>query len=240
MMHVQDDRLQEYIDDVLGGGARDEVERHLSSCAECRESVQQTRALLTALSRLPRGIAPERDLLAGIHTAIDAAAPGGQNAINRTTDRVRTPRPGSGRAFWDRPLRSMRLQLAVAATLLVAATSALTVYALLSRERDSGTTSAAAPALAPEQFHLVEANYIAATTELEAVLRTQLDALPPETARIVEENLRLIDAALAETRAALRGAPGDAVLSDMVVAAYEKKLELLRRAAAAPVIRGGI
>lgn len=61
--------------------------------------------------------------------------------------------------------------------------------------------------------------------------RTQLDSA---TVRIVEENLRLIDTAVRQARAALAGDPASGFLSGRLSNALEKKVELLRTAAMLP------
>jgi hypothetical protein len=217
--------LQDYVDGVLGAPASNEVERHVAMCPECFEAVEKLRALLGDISKLPRRISPRRDLLPGIHAAIDA-------------DKVRPLRVAP---LGGRTLRSARYQLAAAALVLLVLSSAAT--ALLMRARgwtgDAALVGTSAlPAMAPDEFRVLEANYVTATTELERVLRDQRAALAPETVRILEENLAIIDRALAEANTALHGDPGNRALSEMVVAAYEKKLDLLRRAADVPMRRG--
>jgi hypothetical protein len=49
---------------------------------------------------------------------------------------------------------------------------------------------------------------------------------------VVEQNLEITDQAISELRDALRQRPGDPGLALMLRAAWEKKLDLLRRAAA--------
>ena len=58
--------------------------------------------------------------------------------------------------------------------------------------------------------------------------------LDPATVRVLEENLRIIDRALTEARAALRSDPGNPVLEELLLATHRKRLDLLRGAA-----RGG-
>ena len=79
-------------------------------------------------------------------------------------------------------------------------------------------------------LNAVEQRYRAAASELETLLAAQRDSLTPETIRLVEDNLRVIDAALGEARAALREDPANPALTDLVRSAYEKKIDLLRHA----------
>lgn len=61
--------------------------------------------------------------------------------------------------------------------------------------------------------------------------RAQLD---PATVKIVEDNLRLIDAAVKQARAALVRDPASGFLTDQLNGVLEKKVELLRTAAMLP------
>jgi len=61
--------------------------------------------------------------------------------------------------------------------------------------------------------------------------KTQLD---PATVAIIEKNLQIIDAAIAQSRAALAKDPASMLLSDQLTHALDKKVELLRTAALLP------
>jgi hypothetical protein len=228
-MHPGADRLQDYLDDLLCREDRAELEAHLAGCRDCTAEVLGERELRRALADLPRAITPERDLLAGINAAIDAAE--GDVAFARAPDvqplRARAPR----RSFGDRSISSVRFALAAAALVLIALTATITM--LLTRE--PGTRPLArgdAPATDPvvREVLAAEQSYVAAGDELELALASARSQLDPATVRLVEANLRVIDAALAEARAALRGEPDNAALARLLQAAHEQKLALLRRA----------
>jgi hypothetical protein len=61
--------------------------------------------------------------------------------------------------------------------------------------------------------------------------KTQLDS---STVAIIEKNLQIIDAAIAQSRAALAKDPASMLLSDQLTHALDKKVELLRTAALLP------
>jgi anti-sigma factor RsiW len=61
--------------------------------------------------------------------------------------------------------------------------------------------------------------------------RTQLDSA---TIAVIERNLRIIDAAIAQSKAALLKDPASMLLSDQLTRALDKKVELLRTAAMLP------
>jgi anti-sigma factor RsiW len=203
--HVDEDRLQDYVDDVLAETERAEVERHVTVCETCAGEVRALRALLGDIATLPRQIAPERNLLPDIHSAIGNGSLGG------------------------RTLHSVRPLLAAAAVILVALSSAVTAW--LMRERSETDNAPAIATTEHDEFLRSEAHYVSATEDLAAVVRAQKNQLSPETLRIVEQNIAVIDAALQEARDALSADPGNVALSQIVLATYEKKLDLLRRAA---------
>lgn len=74
-----------------------------------------------------------------------------------------------------------------------------------------------------------EARFLAASQELLAGLEAQ--DLAPETMEIVRRNLDVIDAAIAELQAALERDPGNGELTRMLLATYQRKIELLEQAA---------
>jgi len=61
--------------------------------------------------------------------------------------------------------------------------------------------------------------------------RTQLDS---STVAIIEKNLQIIDAAIAQSKAALAKDPASRLLSEQLTHALDKKVELLRTAALLP------
>lgn len=218
-IHIEDDQLQDYLDGLLPDAKRAEVERHLGVCAACFRAERDLRNVLQEISALPTTIQPERDLRPAIHARIDAA--------------------GRSRVL-DRTIGSARWALAAAALLLVTTTSALTWLLMRNSTAETELVASGAWPDAAERFRVVEANYIAATNELEQTLQEQRTQLAPETVQLLEENLTIIDRALAEASAALRADPSNLALSEMLVAAYEKKLDLLRRAAQPAPTRGGV
>jgi len=79
----------------------------------------------------------------------------------------------------------------------------------------------------------VQADVDRATEELSRILAAERDRLRPETVALLERNLAVIDAAIAESRAALARDPANAELHRLFSAAARQKVELLRWAARA-------
>lgn len=83
----------------------------------------------------------------------------------------------------------------------------------------------------PVSFRRSESAYLRTIAELRATLRSQRDVLRPETIAVVEHSLSVVDTAIDEARAALLSDPSNATLVDLLTASYERKVDLLRRAA---------
>jgi hypothetical protein len=86
-----------------------------------------------------------------------------------------------------------------------------------------GSLTLGAPALAV-------ASYRDAAADLERTFDAGRATLRPETMRVIEENLRTIDAAIAQADSALRRDPGSAYLNQYLAETMQRKLKLLRRA----------
>jgi hypothetical protein len=79
----------------------------------------------------------------------------------------------------------------------------------------------------------VEQEYGQAIEELERTFDAGRSQLDPRTVRVVEENLRAIDEAIAEARAALARDPANGYLYRHLDQTMTKKVDLLRRATGA-------
>lgn len=242
--HPPNAQLHDCMDGLLGEAERRTLEQHVRACEVCRAELEALQALAARLAALPRTIAPEADLLPGIHARIrwgaasvsSPSSPGGfGSAANPAAHRQHPGSRTRSLRFDARRLIRRRHPLAAAALLLIALGAVLAL--LIERDparppvaggagHESGAVSRAAA------FRALDARYTAAARELLAELETLEDALPPGTLAIVRENLRAIDRALDEARLATASDPDDARLARLILAAHEKKLDLLRRAAA--------
>ena len=224
------DRLSEYVDGDLDAATRAALDAHLATCADCRA----TRDELEAVVVRARGLdyrEPRRDLWTRIEAGIT--------------------RSGSGAV---RPTRRRRVvtlsltRLAVAAG-VVAAVVGGTTWAIATRRvapaqteargidsthpagaGEGGSLTLGAPALAV-------ASYREAAADLERTFDAGRATLRPETTRIIEENLRTIDRAIAQADSALRRDPGSAYLNQYLADTMQRKLKLLRRAVEITVAR---
>jgi len=83
----------------------------------------------------------------------------------------------------------------------------------------------------PSQSDAVYGKEIEMLQNIVSQRRTQLDS---STVAIIERNLRIIDAAINQSRAALARNPASMLLSQQLTHALDKKVELLRTAVMLP------
>lgn len=211
------------------------VEEHLEGCARCREEVEAIREILRRAADLPRGIEPGRDLWPGVEARIRA---GGAEPAGEEGDAVEGPT-----ATGPIPdLRRAAPWLAAAAAVLVALTAGATLWIAggpggVPGPEATGVASGPATDTARETSAVlteaarVEAGYRPLVDRLGGVLERQGDRLPPETREVVERNLRVIDAAIAEAESALARHPANPELLRALDRSYRQKIDLLRRSA---------
>lgn len=220
--HVSD-HLSAYLDDELSAGEREAIDAHLRACADCASELDALRRLVAYARTVPsRDVPPARDLWPGIEARL-------------TSTNVA--------AFPARRSRRISFtigQLAAAAVLLMAV-SAGTAWVISNRVADVPTTPAqiiqaeVEPTATPDvvrPVNFADPQYDAAILDLERALQERRNDLNPRTVEILERNLKLIDAAIAQARQALEEDPGNAYLNRHLVESRRRKLELLRRATA--------
>jgi len=216
------ERLDDWIAGELPEAERREVSFHLDACAECRGEAEALQRLLREVAALPAEVMPGRDLWAGISARIEAPA---AEVIPITRARG-----------WSPP---QWLRMAAAAVVLVVSSSLATLkyteqrapVAVAPRPAAPATTVRAAPPVtAFAAFRPAEQDYQEAITELQRALTARHGTLSPETVRTLETNLRIIDEAIRQSRAALEKDPNSRELTDMLSSAYGQKMSVLQQA----------
>jgi anti-sigma factor RsiW len=210
-----DDRLDAWLDGELPPDERQETERHLTECPECRATADRLRGLRDAAAGLPRELAPGRDLWPDVARRLN------EPAVVPFTARLRALGP---------------LQLAAAATVLMALSSAVTLVAV---RRPSAVPEQTLPealvlrtAVTGDAPALdVELDYERAATELVAALNARGAALSPETRAALSRGLSQIDEALGEIRAALVKDPASGELMRLLTNTHKRRVDMLRRVA---------
>ena len=206
--------LDDHVDGTLGAARAAAVAAHLETCAGCRAAAARTCRLLDAAAALPAEVAPARDL-----------GPGIAGRIGGEVVPLAPPRPGRGRGRW--------VALAAAAVVLVAATAAVTSRLATRAPAPTpaaGSASVSLAAAAGADLAAAVAEYERAAHVLRAALAGRRAALPAGTLRVVDENLAVVDAAVAELTRAVAAAPGDRDLSLLLVATWARQVELLETA----------
>ena len=214
--HPPLERLSELIDGDLPLEHARELERHVAACETCQAGVEGLRVLLKRAAALPTSI-DSPDVWLDVRGRLAGRA-----------------RPAG--SLWGTGLAQHWGARAAAALLLVAASSATTVLVLRSWPRQPATVSATHEARAPRTpvVLAVERSYSEAIDELSLTLRAGRDSLSPGTLATLERALGVIDAAIAEARAALEADPSNGALLDVLSANYEHKVQLLRRVSELP------
>jgi hypothetical protein len=233
-------RLDDFIDGLLAAEERRAVERHLDECSRCRAEAEWLTSLRAEVARLPRQIDPPRDLWAGIAARIGAEAAAAPDAIPAPANKVRVLRIDDARRARSVPTPwwTRRGVLAAAAIVLMLASSSVTAL-LVRGGRGAGVVPVATttPVGAPDAgrsalvaFEPTEREFAETVEELRFALDTQRERLSPATVAVVEENLRIIDGAIREARAALEADPANRDLTFLLMDVYKKKIDLLQNA----------
>jgi hypothetical protein len=233
------DKLSDYLDDELPDGERKAVAAHLAECPGCASALEELQRVAAAAAALA-AVRPRADLWSGIASRI-----GSPSWTGRTGSDASAPRRFS-----------FSLTELAAASLLLSALSGGTVAILMvhsgrvAAARDGSAAAApVAVAVTPDAPGLLarmqpaddpglvavrfaDGPYDAAVADLEHAMENGRRRIDGATFSVVEENLSIIDRAIAEARSALAADPSNGYLSGHLMEARRRKLALLRRAAA--------
>jgi anti-sigma factor RsiW len=218
-------RLSEYADGELENGERISLEAHLQSCTECSAIVGDLRRVVRR-ARMLQQQGPERDLWPGIASRIGATAGEPEAAVDLASRRRASRR-------WSFSLP----QLAAAAVALMTVSGGVVWLLHPGAPQPVIAPGASAPTPHPTGINAAARNsatqsYAAAVADLERVLaggRAQLDST---TVRVIEQNLQVIDRAIAQAQRALEADPANLYLNTHLAETMRRKLDLLRQATA--------
>lgn len=209
------DRLSEYLDDELSATERATVDAHLNTCIACRTTLEELRAVIERAAALPDA-PPDRELWSGVAARISRP----------TLSPFR--RAISARLSFTLP------QVAAASLALMVLSGGLVWMARSGdRRADIPPVNAQVVDDAPvTRAKFADAQYDAAVSELKQTLDAGRAKLDPETVHVLEQNLAAIDRAIDQCRRALDRDPANVYLNTHLADARQRKLVLLRRAAA--------
>ncbi len=209
--------LSEYIDGELEPVARGELEKHIATCGPCRGLVTELRNVVRRGGAFEHG-GPHQDLWPGI-----AARIGVTTAVQKLTI----------------PKQSARRRVSLSVPQLLAAG-----IAMVSLVGTAGWMGAqlSRSVVDPQAFAMetpgevetlvsvsVGTRYDEAVAELMATLEREREWLNASTIRVVEENLLIIDGAIARAREALQQDPESEYVRHHLERTVRQKLGLLRR-----------
>jgi anti-sigma factor RsiW len=213
------DRLSEYLDGDLAEAEKAALEAHAVTCTACQETLAGLRRIAMRARSL-EDRPPSRDLWSGVAARIGAGASAGPSA------------GASGGVS--------RRRLSFSVPQLVAAGIALTVLsgggawllhpdparvAVRPNPAASGTVPVATVGAAAR-------SYDSAVDDLERVLAEGRGRLDSTTVRVLEQNLALIDRAIAQAQRAVAADSANVYLNTHLAETMRRKIDLLRQAAA--------
>jgi Putative zinc-finger len=216
------ERLAAYLEGDLTPADQATAERHLAECAACVEVLAELRAIAAEAATLPL-LAPSRDLWSEIEA------------------RISTPVVSVGSASTAvRRAPHRQLNFAMAAAALIAL-SAGTTYLVVTHRAGPAPLVTVAPVPPQNATFVSHRKEISAArvydqeiTLLDSLVRTRRSSLDPKTVAIIEQNLRIINKAIIESRAALAKDPRSPLLSNQLDNVLGSKVELLSTIAFLP------
>lgn len=227
-MHPNDDLLNAYADGSIDPADRAAIDAHLSSCAVCRQAVEDLREILRAAGALELREPPAR-AWSRIERAIRLER---EHAASRPVDAF----PGAG----PNPARKARSsRIAAAAWLATAAAFVLATWVGLRyappRSADGGAARSTQAAMdtansaqVEAELREAEAHYENAIKGLEQIANAEQSELDPKTAATLQKNLAVIDQAISESRAAVRSQPTSEPAQQSLIENFKTKIGLLQ------------
>jgi len=244
-----DAALSDYVENALDPAQRAALESHAAACDRCRELLASLSAITAEASALPE-LTPSHDLWPAIAGRIAAPVVALPDAAARRAGRP--PVRHSVRPWYLAPA-----SLAAAAAVLVAATAGITTLAMRGGRQSAPSAVVAAddrtpaaesnesqldiPAPAARNVSAAKPNaasvqqiYAREIAELDSIARDRRSHLDTATIAVIEKNLRIIDQAIAQSRAALAHDPNNGFLHGQLNDALNQKISLLRTVALLP------
>ena len=217
--HMSWETINDLADGRLSATERTGALAHIRACVACAAQVADLQSVLTSAKAIPGELTPPAEAWTAIADRIDR------------TKTVTLPVASSARPG----LKVSRGQLAAAALVLVAASSAITSV-VMRRESATGpgntVTSVSAASPVTSEVARIEDDYLATASQLRATLERERAGLSASTIATVERSLALIDEAIAEAREALLNDPANDALRSLLRRSHEQKIEFLRRSTA--------
>jgi hypothetical protein len=209
---VTEAELGDHLDRRLSLDESRRLDRHLEECDCCRGTYEGLVSLRSFVDRLPTAIEPPRDFWPQIAARLPSSGQPGRRRF---------------RLSW--------FMLAAAATILVA----IGATAMFNRGAGTSDLAASSAALNPPasggnlQLEVARAEqaYVDAAGDFLAQLESPQAVLPQSTRQVLQGNLVIAEQAILEIKSAWRQQPNDMSLARKLLAAHEKRVELLQQVA---------
>lgn len=234
-MHPNETTLNDYADDSLDSRERAGVERHLGSCAACRQLVEELREITRAAGTLDPREPPVRGW-----SRLERAIRLEPGFVEPKRSDPRLDRGGMTPTRAGETPTRYAVWLAVAAALVLATAVGLRLNPFGQRSApptaQTGATVAiggreAAQAIETE-LRQAEEHYLKAINGLEQITKADENALDPQTVATVRKNVAVIDQAIGESRAALRSEPTSEPAQQSLIESFKAKVSLLQNTVA--------
>jgi hypothetical protein len=202
--------ISEYTDGLLKGRRAEALEKHVETCASCREVLKDFRLISRTAARLE---SPEPSEEVWIRIKSGLAEP---QALKESRSRVR--------GFeWGAP----RLRYAGAALIVLAFVTAGVFIGIRLGQQNGGMSFSESAKYTLAKLDEAERYYEMAIESLNEAMAAQKGLLGPEVAEMFERNLMVIDASIQACRQAVIEAPDDIEARKFLLAAYMDKVSYL-------------
>ena len=220
-----EEQLMAYLERDLDVRGQHWMRQHQLSCGRCRQLAHELESTTRAAATLPT-MAPSHDLWPGIASRLETSVlPLYENPGDSAFARISGPGRGG----------LLVRHLAIAATLLVTVSSAIT-WRLVRPTTEPTIVVATKRDSVVDLMTIVpvanaDVTYEREIAALRAIVTERMSELDSTTVATLVRNLAIIDQAIADSREALEKAPGSRVLSGTLDRALRSKLSLMRRVA---------
>jgi hypothetical protein len=257
-----DSVLLDYLEETLDDATHAAVNEHVASCVRCTSLLRDIDSIRNEAVRLPE-LAPSRDLWEGIAARIEpAVVPLGRSQQERTRRWIPAAAAAAaalviataGITYYatSRSLRPATQRVAVATQPVAAPTQAAAESTdsqpvATVAQAEPPAESPPAPATAPRRSGAALASRSRAAalspsemaygdeiSRLQTIIAERRNDLDASTVSVLEQSLKIIDAAVRQSKAALARDPKSGFLTDQLNNALDKKVELLRTVALLP------
>jgi anti-sigma factor RsiW len=227
----------DWLDDELAPETLDAMETHRGTCAACAALVSDLRRI-QADARQLSPLVPSRDLWADIEARIEAPVIPLAETVAADDRSRRRARAWQVSPRWLAAAAAGLVVLSSSVTYLLTRADApageLGTWVITGTPESPGTSPLTTPATASLEEAAIRATTDREIERLREAIARHGSRLDSATVATIERSLRVIDDAIAESRAALARDPANEFLNEQLDQTLQRKLELMRALALAP------